>query len=114
MIMPYISLQTNAEITDRDTFLEDLSALGSRELGKPESYVMTAIDDGARMLFGGSADPCAFVRCKSIGLTESQTDKLSKALCKFVSDTLGIPDDRVYIEFSGVPGSMWGWRGGTF
>lgn len=112
--MPYISLQTNSDVTDRDTFLKDLSALGARELGKPESYVMAALDDGAEMLFGGSAEPCAFIRCKSIGLTESQTEKLSGALCSFVSDTLGIPADRVYIEFAGVPGSMWGWKGGTF
>ncbi len=112
--MPYISLQTNAAVTDRDTLLKDLSALGARELGKPESYVMVSLDAGAEMLFGGSADPSAFLQCKSIGLTESQTDKLSGALCNFVTHTLGIPVDRVYIEFLGVPGAMWGWKGGTF
>ena len=112
--MPYINLQTNANVPDRGTFLKEFSSLGARELGKPESYVMAALDDGAEMLFGGTDDPCAFMECKSIGLTESQTAKLSAALCKFISDTLSIPSDRVYIEFSGVPGSMWGWKGGTF
>lgn len=112
--MPYIALQTNANIPNKETLIKEFSALAARELGKPESYVMAALEDGAKMLFGGSSEPCAFIQCKSIGLTESQTKKLSAGLSKFTSDSLGISLDRIYIEFAGVPGSMWGWKGGTF
>jgi len=31
-----------------------------------------------------------------------------------MNSELGLPADRVYIEFADAPRSMWGWNGGTF
>jgi hypothetical protein len=75
---------------------------------------MTAVSDKADMTFGGSDAPLAFIECKSIGLSETQTKGLIASLCSFCEGEFGIPQNRVYIEFAAARGSMWGWKGGTF
>ena len=112
--MPYVRIQTNREIEDKSGTLKKLSAAAAAALGKPESYVQTAFDARTEMTFGGSDAPTAFIQCKSIGLTDSRTAAVSEALCAFCESELSVPKDRVYIEFVGAVGSMWGWRGSTF
>ncbi len=114
--MPYLKLQTNIE-TSPDTqqaLMEKLSQETARQLGKPERYVMIAIEPAASMLFAGNDTPLAYMELKSIDLPGNLTDALSQALCTLVSDTLGIASDRIYIEFSNAPRQMWGWDKGTF
>ena len=112
--MPFVRIQTNTTVEEPAEILKKLSALAAEKIGKPESYVMTALQDGLPMTFGGGDEALAFIECKSIGLGETQTRAISASLCGFCEQELGIPQDRVYIEFSGARGSMWGWRGGTF
>ena len=112
--MPFIRIQTNVRVSDHGSVLQRLSALASEKIEKPEAYVMTALIDGSSMTFGGDDAPLAFVECKSIGLSETMTKGLSASLCAFCEKELGIPQNRVYIEFAGARGSMWGWKGGTF
>ena len=112
--MPYIRLQTNLHVSDGEELLRKLSSAAAAAIGKPESYVQTALEDSRMMTFAGSGDPTAFIECKSIGLGEEQTAGISAALCSFCAGELGIPDGRIYIEFTGAVGRMWGWRGGTF
>lgn len=114
--MPYLKIQTNRDVAD-DAKLEVLkraSILMSKNLGKPEKYVMVRFDMTQSMVFAGNAMPCAYLELKSIGLPESATEMLSKVLCQFVNDELKIPSERVYIEFTDVKDSMWGWNSSTF
>lgn len=114
--MPYLKIQTNHDIagTDKDEILKRLSVLAAKNLGKPEKYVMVRIEAAQPMLFAGSDAPCAYIELKSIGLPESKTEMLSKVLCQFLKDEFKIASDRVYIEFTDVKDSMWGWDSGTF
>lgn len=114
--MPYLKIQTNREITEdaRQEVMKRASVLVSKNLGKPEKYVMVHIDAAQPMLFAGSALPCAYLELKSIGLPESKTETLSKVLCQMMLDELKIPTERVYIEFADAKDSMWGWNSGTF
>ncbi len=112
--MPYLKIQTNQDVADKSGVLKKLSALAAEALGKPESYIQTAFDARTEMTFGGTDAPTAFVICKSLGLTDARTGALSGAICAFCESELSIPKDRVYIEFAGPPGSMWGWKGRTF
>ena len=112
--MPFIRVHTNIEVPESSEVLKKLSGLAAEKIGKPEAYVMTALEERASMTFGGSDEPLAFIECKSIGLGETQTKGLSSSLCSFCEKELGIPQSRVYIEFAGAKGSMWGWKGGTF
>ena len=112
--MPLVRIQTNVNVEAGSQLLSKLSSQAAGEIGKPEAYVMTAIDSRVPMTFGGSDEPLAFIECKSIGLSESQTESLSAVLCSFCEEELCVAKDRVYIEFASAKGSMWGWRGGTF
>ena len=114
--MPYLKIQTNREMAEdaRQEILKKASVLVSRNLGKPEKYVMVRIASAQPMMFAGSTTACAYLELKSIGLLESKTEALSKVLCQFLSDELKIPSERVYIEFADTKDSMWGWDGGTF
>lgn len=112
--MPYVKIQTNQRIENKEQVLKKLSKASADALGKPETYVMTAFDPETEMTFGGSGEPVAFIQCKSIGLKGSQTENISSVLCSFCETELNVPQDRVYIEFTGAVGEMWGWKGSTF
>ncbi len=112
--MPYIKIQTNAEVTNKQELLKKLSTVASEGIGKPETYIMTAFSYVEAMTFGGNSEPAVFLECKSIGLKEEQTAGLSALLCSFCKNELNVPEDRVYIEFSSAKGVMWGWDGRTF
>lgn len=114
--MPQLRIQTNQQLTgeQRAQLLEQASRTVAEALGKPERYVMVAVEDGAAMIFAGSTEPLAYLELKSIGLDGSRTPELSARLCALMADHLGIAADRVYIEFTDAPRHLWGWNGGTF
>jgi hypothetical protein len=114
--MPTLRVQTNApEAVDRAAdLLAAASALVAAELGKPERYVLVTLESNPHMLFAGSDAPLAYLELKSLGLPEDRTPALSAALCGFLGEHLGIPADRVYIEFASPPRHLFGWNGGTF
>lgn len=114
--MPFVKVQSNIEIADEQsmTLLSALSSLTANALDKPERYIMVAIEPRTTMIFAGSDEPSCYMECKSIGLPESRTGELSSALSEEIERQLGIPKDRVYIEFTDAPRKMWGWNGTTF
>lgn len=114
--MPYLKLNTNISISDEQAqpLISQLSQLVAGETGKPERYVMVDLAESKPMIFSGAADPLAFLECKSIGLTSKQARSLSSSLCLLLDKELGIPPDRIYIEFCNCPAEFWGWNGSTF
>ncbi|MCF6207898.1 MAG: phenylpyruvate tautomerase MIF-related protein [Ghiorsea sp.] len=112
--MPVLSIQTNAEVANKEAFLKTASALVANELSKPESYVMIHLSDNQNMSFAGTTEPLAYVELKSLGLTSGQTASLSKHICNFLNKELSIDASRIYIEFSAPERVMFGWNGGTF
>ena len=114
--MPFVKIQTNVELDDaqREALLKTLSGLTANELGKPERYVMVAMEPTTPMLFAGSSAPTCYLELKSIGLPETKTTTLSSVLSTEIEKQLGISQDRVYIEFADAARNMWGWNGGTF
>lgn len=114
--MPYLKIQTNIPLTEKaeHNILKNASSLVASELGKPEEFVMIAVQPDTPMLFAGSDDPVAFLELKSIALPAAKTKELSRSLCALIKDHLGIPMDRVYVKFIDVKRGMWGWKGDTF
>lgn len=114
--MPLLKILTNQSLdqAQQQQLLSDASQLVASELGKPENYVMVAIEPPVPMSFAGNTEPTAYLELKSIGLPESKTAGLSSALCGLIEKITGIKKDRVYIEFADAPRAMWGWNGGTF
>ena len=114
--MPYLKIQTNLLLSKKAerNILKDASAVVAQELGKPEEFVMIAVQPDTPMLFAGTDDPVAFLELKSIGLPAKKTKQLSRALCGLINRHLGIRPERVYVKFIDVRRGMWGWKGDTF
>ncbi|WOD41946.1 phenylpyruvate tautomerase MIF-related protein [Nodosilinea sp. E11] len=116
--MPLLKIQTSIPSPDPaqvEGLLKELSASLASHLGKPESYVMTAFEANVPMTFGGTTDPVCYVEIKSVGtMGEAKTRAMSQAFCAQLETALGVPKNRIYIEFADAAGAMWGWNGGTF
>ncbi len=114
--MPYLKIQTNLPLSKKAerNVLKDASELLARELGKPEEFVMLALQADTPMMFAGTDDPVAFLELKSIGLPADRTKQLSRTLCDLINRHLGIKPERVYVKFIDVRHGMWGWKGDTF
>ena len=114
--MPYFSIETN-QTTDRISnpeLMKKTSAFIADLLGKPESYVMISIKPGASLVFGGSDQPAAFVRLKSIGLPKDRCTEFSAKICSYIAEELSVPQDRVFIDFKDIDRNLFGWNGKTF
>lgn len=114
--MPYLLIKTNATPAPgtMTPLLQKVSQQLAETLGKPERYVMIALEHTCPMLFAGSDAPLAYLELKSIGLPTARTAELSALLARLLNQELGIPAERVYIEFSDAAGPLWGWNGATF
>lgn len=114
--MPMLKITTNSVLDPgkKKALATEASRTVADILGKPERYVMISVEENPAMLFGGSDDPLAYLELKSIGLPAGQTGEFSATLCGLLGDQLGLPPDRIYIEFADAARNMWGWKGGTF
>ncbi len=116
--MPLIKVQTSVSTPSQpeiEAMLKSLSAKLAKHTGKPESYVMTAFESEVPMTFAGNTDPVCYLEIKSVGTMKSeQTKSMSQDFCQEINQTLGVPKDRIYIEFADARGAMWGWNGRTF
>ena len=114
--MPYIKLATNVDLdaaAGRE-LCEALTALASKLLGKPASYVMAHVEPGAVLTFAGSHDPAAFMELRSIGLDRAACAELAAALCGFLNTRLAVPPGRVFIDFRDIDPKMFGWNSKVF
>jgi phenylpyruvate tautomerase PptA (4-oxalocrotonate tautomerase family) len=116
--MPLLNIYTSAltpapDATDK--LLKTISSSLSKLLGKPEQYVMTCLMPPARMTFAGNFEPSCYAELKNIGaLSADTTAKLSAELCQTLSQALGVPQNRIYIEFANIEPHLWGFDGETF
>ena len=114
--MPLLALHTSVPLSEqqRQDLLAPLSQVLVEGIGKPERYVMVTVD-AAAIRMAGTEGPAAHVEIRSIGgLNGSANRKLSERLCALLQERLGIPPDRVYLNFTNVSAENWGWNGGTF
>ena len=76
---------------------------------------MTAFEPDVAMTFGGTTDPVCYIEIKNIGsMNPNQTKAMSQDFCQQINQALGVPVNRIYIEFGDAKGAMWGWNGSTF
>ncbi len=116
--MPLIKVQSSISTPEKaevEEMLKTLSSKLAKHTGKPESYVMTAFEAEVPMTFGGSTDPVCYIEIKSVGtMKPEQTKSMSQDFCQEINQALGVPTNRIYIEFADAKGAMWGWNGSTF
>ncbi|NEO26387.1 MAG: hypothetical protein F6K03_05670 [Kamptonema sp. SIO4C4] len=117
--MPLIKVQSSVQKPEAgqvEGLLKSLSGKLSQHLGKPESYVMTSFEADVPMTFAGTTEePVCYMEIKNLGnMSPSQTKEMSQDFCQEVNSKLGVPIERIYIEFASVDRPMWGWKGSTF
>jgi phenylpyruvate tautomerase len=116
--MPLIKIQTSVtslEPTKVESMLKSFSTKLAKHTGKPESYIMTSFESDVAMTFAGTTEPVCYVEIKSIGqMKPEQTVAMSQDFCQEINQIIGVPQNRIYIEFADGKGSMWGWNGTTF
>lgn len=115
--MPAIILHLSVKCSDEEKrFLaKALSEICAEKLGKPESHVLSMVYDDPTILFGGELAKSAFVEVTSIGgLNEEVNTALSKAVCDLLSEKVDIDPARVYLNFTDIARSNWGWNEKTF
>ena len=114
--MPLLKIQTNVNVPEgkRDGLLKNASRTVAQQLGKPESYMMVTLETEQPMVFAGTDEPTAFMDLKAIGLPAGKTGQLAALLCDLAKTELGVPKERVYINFADVPANLWGWNAETF
>jgi phenylpyruvate tautomerase PptA (4-oxalocrotonate tautomerase family) len=116
LIMPLLKLETTVVLSEdkRQALLASLSKTVAEIIGKPQQYVMVAASQSAMQMSGSPGD-AAFVDVRSIGgLTDGVNRKLSQKVCQLLSDSLGVPQNRIYLNFTDVQAGRWGWNGSTF
>ncbi len=114
--MPLLRLETTATMSEekRNSLLASLSKLTAQTIGEPEQYVMVTVGT-VTALMAGKAGETAFVDIRSIGGLSGEVNRqLSQKIGKLLQESLGIPANRVYLNFTDVPASQWGWNGDTF
>jgi phenylpyruvate tautomerase len=114
--MPLLQLETTVALSDekKKALLAALSKIVAATIGKPEQYVMIVANQAAILMSGKPGD-AAFVDIRSIGgLSDDVNRQLSQKAGSLLSESLGVPADRVYLNFTDVPAGHWGWNGDTF
>jgi len=115
--MPTIILQTSVKCTDKqkNILAKELSKICAAQLNKPETYVMSIVRDDVTVFFGGKTKQAAMLEVSSIGgLNPTVNAAFSKAICEFLSESIKIDSDCVYINFTNIKGENWGWNSKTF
>ena len=114
--MPLLKLETTFAFSDdqRQQLLASLSKTVADCIGKPEQYVMVTIGPAAILMSGKPGD-AAFVDVRSIGgLSADVNRQISQRVCALLAQSLRVPQNRVYVNFTDVKAGNWGWNGSTF
>ncbi|MGD0744805.1 MAG: phenylpyruvate tautomerase MIF-related protein [Verrucomicrobiota bacterium] len=114
--MPLLKLETTVALSDekQQALLAALSKIVTGTIGKPEQYVMVVVSPAA-MLMSGKRGAAAFVDIRSIGGLGGEVNRqLSQKVGSLLNESLGVPPDRIYLNFSDVAAASWGWNGDTF
>ena len=114
--MPLLKLETTVALseTKRNALLGSLSKLVAEGIGKPEQYVLVTAQH-TPMLMSGKPGDAAFVDIRSIGgLSGDVNCRLSQKVCEVLKEHLSIAPERVYLNFTDVKATHWGWNAATF
>jgi phenylpyruvate tautomerase len=69
----------------------------------------------AMIVMSGKSGDAAFVDIRGVGgLSGEVNRKLAQQVCRLLTDAVGIPGDRVYLNFTDIDAGNWGWNGNTF
>lgn len=113
--MPFIDSKITMKVSEEKK--EAIKAEFGRAvsiLSKPESFLMVGFEDEYCLYMSGSKlEKGAFVAVSMFGNASSAAyEKMTAEICRILEEQLGIPQNKVYVTYSGI--SDWGWNGSNF
>ena len=113
--MPYVEMVTTKSINE--TQKKALSGAFGQMIevfpGKTEKWLMVSVRGDAFMTFAGEPGDAAMVTISLFGRGDAQAyARMTDGVCRLLSDTLGLPPERIYIKYEEI--AHWGWNGGNF
>lgn len=110
--MPFIDSKITSKVSHekRELIKAELGQAVSI-LSKPESFLMVGFDDEYCLYMGGNElEKGAFVAVSLFGnASSSACEKMTAEICRIFEKHLDIPQDKIYVSYSGI--SDWGWNG---
>ena len=113
--MPFINVKTNIAVSAEkaDQIKTQLGSAITAIPGKTEAWLMVGLEDEYKLWFKGDAAPAVMVDVSLLGsASESALSDMTAQVTEALSQTLGIPADRIYICYQSTPN--WGWNGSNF
>ena len=113
--MPLLEVSSNLVLTEAEKMncLQMLSKAAAELMEKPESVVMT-VWHSSKMTFGGSDSSTLHLAVKAIRMPDDAPQRLTPELTERIRLTVSVPPERIFITFTDVPPSHWGWNHKTF
>lgn len=113
--MPFIDSKVTIKLTEekKEALKSELGKAISI-LNKPERFLMLGFQEEYDLYLGGrKLTEGAFVSVSLFGQASSQAyEKMTAEICRIFEKELAIPQDAIYITYTGV--SDWGWNGKNF
>jgi len=114
--MPLLKLQLSEELSadEKESMHKRLCEIVASVFSKPAPYIMVVIEK-ADISMAGNSGRASFIELRSIGgITPKNTAAFAESVTHYINSETGIPADRIFINFTDIPGSLWGWNGSTF
>ena len=116
--MPTLILNTNHKevSSEKEVLLHScFREILSEELNKSESFVLSVLNFGKSMQFGGATEKSAYVEVKNVGeIPKDKTSVITGRICLILEDKLGLKSEYCYVDFQESARHLWGWAGKTF
>ncbi|MCX7003736.1 MAG: phenylpyruvate tautomerase MIF-related protein [bacterium] len=113
--MPFISITTNVTLTTQHEvrIKSETARIMNDIAGKPEEWLMIAIQPATLLFFQGTSDPrTAYVEIKYIGAFAAELkEKIVKGIAKLLQEEIGVSPDRLYVHYAGSSAADWAWSG---
>ncbi|KAF5017947.1 hypothetical protein F66182_10094 [Fusarium sp. NRRL 66182] len=95
----------SCEIDDEFTFITELSEYLSLRYNRPASSIVTTLQHGVCIQFGGSCEPAYTIKIEALSHgVQAATNKRNIALLqRHMEQALGIPASRGYLRFHQGP-----------
>ncbi|XP_026158192.1 D-dopachrome decarboxylase [Mastacembelus armatus] len=100
--MPFVDLQSNLPATSFcEDFLKKLCSRTAAVLGKPQDRMNVVVKPGLPMLMAASCSPCVMLTVSAIGVTDTadKNKEHSAKIFEFLTQELGLTEDRIVIQF---------------
>ncbi|OGV69266.1 MAG: hypothetical protein A2283_21765 [Lentisphaerae bacterium RIFOXYA12_FULL_48_11] len=114
--MPLMKMETSAKVPaeKKEKLILSLSRILADVTGKPEAYTMVTLAETTASM-GGKLSSAAFADVRGIGgLNQKVNEGISKQVADLLKAELNIAPENIYLTFTEVATTNWGWKGGTF